>query len=152
MRYPIARVRPLEDDEVDRSEGEVQQCMELTDTNRSRAWPEGLGKMVVAWLFSMWFWRYMWNVLNARVAQWWSTTLPRWGPRVRIPSRALFIGWNCLIFQEFQPFCILWKLVDSCRQEERKIDHEAKEHSSCSKRYRKIKAILSLTLWPSARA
>ena len=24
----------------------------------------------------------------ARVAQWWSTTLPRWGPRVRIPSRA----------------------------------------------------------------
>ena len=55
------RVRPLEDDEVDRSEVEVQQCMELTDTNRSRAWPEGLGKTVVAWLFSMWFWRYMWK-------------------------------------------------------------------------------------------
>ena len=27
---------------------------------------------------------------NARVAQWWSTTLPRWGPRVRVPSRASF--------------------------------------------------------------
>ena len=25
---------------------------------------------------------------HARVAQGWSTTLPRWGPRVRIPSRA----------------------------------------------------------------
>ena len=33
-------VRPLEDDEVDRAEVEVQQCMELTATNRSRAWPE----------------------------------------------------------------------------------------------------------------
>ena len=30
-------VRPLEDDEVDRAEVEVQQCMELTVTNRSRA-------------------------------------------------------------------------------------------------------------------
>ena len=30
-------------------------------------------------------------VLNARVAQGWSTTLPRWGPRVRIPSRALIL-------------------------------------------------------------
>ena len=28
--------------------------------------------------------------INARVAQWWSTTLPRWGPRVRVPSRASF--------------------------------------------------------------
>ena len=27
---------------------------------------------------------------HARVAQGWSTTLPRWGPRVRIPSRAFF--------------------------------------------------------------
>ena len=26
---------------------------------------------------------------HARVAQRWSTTLPRWGPRVRSPSRAL---------------------------------------------------------------
>ena len=30
-------VRPLEDDEVDRAGVEVQQCMELTVTNRSRA-------------------------------------------------------------------------------------------------------------------
>ncbi|MBG9793813.1 hypothetical protein ABD76_15415 [Paenibacillus dendritiformis] len=33
-------VRPLEDDEVDRLEVEVQQCMELTNTNRSRAYPK----------------------------------------------------------------------------------------------------------------
>ena len=31
------RSRALEDDEVDRAEVEVQQCMELTATNRSRA-------------------------------------------------------------------------------------------------------------------
>ena len=30
-------IRPLEDDEVDRSEVEAQQCVELTDTNRSKA-------------------------------------------------------------------------------------------------------------------
>ena len=28
---------------------------------------------------------------HARVAQGWSTTLPRWGPRVRIPSRAFLL-------------------------------------------------------------
>ena len=40
MRYPYRKVvRPLEDDEVDRAEVEVQQCMELTVTNRSRAYP-----------------------------------------------------------------------------------------------------------------
>ena len=32
----------------------------------------------------------------ARVAQGWSTTLPRWGPRVRIPSRAFFIAFRCI--------------------------------------------------------
>ena len=37
MRYPCESIRPLEDDEVDRAEVEVQQCMELTVTNRSRA-------------------------------------------------------------------------------------------------------------------
>ena len=38
MRYPILKVvNPLEDDEVDRAEVEVQQCMELTVTNRVRA-------------------------------------------------------------------------------------------------------------------
>lgn len=39
MRFPTL-VRPLEDDEVDRLEVEVQQCMELTNTNRSRAYPK----------------------------------------------------------------------------------------------------------------
>ena len=44
MRYPIRKeVNPLEDDEVDRAEVEVQQCMELTNTNRSRAYPDRLG-------------------------------------------------------------------------------------------------------------
>ena len=42
MRYPIVRVRPLREYEVDRAEVEVQQCTELTVTNRSRAYPEGL--------------------------------------------------------------------------------------------------------------
>ena len=46
MRYPWTEViRPLEEDEVDRSEVEVQRCMELTDTNRSKAYPvEGSGE------------------------------------------------------------------------------------------------------------
>ena len=39
MRFPTAMVRPLEDDEVDRFEVEAQQCVELTNTNRSRAYP-----------------------------------------------------------------------------------------------------------------
>ena len=30
------------------------------------------------------------HTYNARVAQWWSTSLPRRGPRVRSPSRAYF--------------------------------------------------------------
>lgn len=53
MRYPIlSEVNPLEDDEVDRAEVEVQQCMELTATNRSRAWPEAeksVERQVSAW-------------------------------------------------------------------------------------------------------
>ena len=41
MRYPIHKeVRPLREDQVDRAEVEVQQCMELTVTNRSRALPK----------------------------------------------------------------------------------------------------------------
>ena len=46
MRSPLqdetshVMVRPLEDDEVDRAEVEVRQRMELTATNRSRAWSE----------------------------------------------------------------------------------------------------------------
>ena len=43
MRFPNL-VRPLEDDEVDRLEVEVQQCMELTNTNRSRAYPKNTPK------------------------------------------------------------------------------------------------------------
>ena len=54
MRYPILKeVRPLEDDEVDRAEVEVQQCTELTVTNRSRAYPERLFRRFRK--FSMWF-------------------------------------------------------------------------------------------------
>ena len=34
---------------------------------------------------------YFQYINYARVAQGWSTTLPRWGPRVRIPSRALIL-------------------------------------------------------------
>ena len=45
-------------------------------------------------------------VLNARVSQGWSTTLPRWGPRVRIPSRAFFIFSGSLYFQRFPLFFI----------------------------------------------
>ena len=38
MRSPdLLGRRPLEDDEVDRTEVEVQRCMELTVTNRSTA-------------------------------------------------------------------------------------------------------------------
>ena len=39
MRFPNL-VRPLIDDEVDRSGVEVPQGMELTDTNRPRAYPK----------------------------------------------------------------------------------------------------------------
>ena len=46
-------VNPLEDDEVDRAEVEVQQCTELTVTNRSRAYPERLFRRFRK--FSMWF-------------------------------------------------------------------------------------------------
>ena len=37
MRYPCESDKTLEDDEVDRSEVEAQQCVELTDTNRSNS-------------------------------------------------------------------------------------------------------------------
>ena len=47
MRYPIHKeVTPLRDDQVDRAEVEVQQCTELTVTNRSRAYPERLFRRV----------------------------------------------------------------------------------------------------------
>ena len=40
MRFPFHKeVRPLEDYKVDRAEVEVWQHMELTVTNRSRAYP-----------------------------------------------------------------------------------------------------------------
>ena len=45
MRFPILYgVRPLEDDEVDRSEVYAWQHVQLTDTNRSRTSPELLRK------------------------------------------------------------------------------------------------------------
>ena len=117
--------------------------MELTDTNRSRAWPIRSGGAVL-WMTAAeldnkgckvfgrstvqyvvlkvcinTLWSGVWLSLArapglgpggrrfeschpdlteyfqyinyARVAQGWSTTLPRWGPRVRIPSRALIL-------------------------------------------------------------
>ena len=36
MSHSLEEVSPLEDDEVDRAEVEVQQCTELTVTNRSK--------------------------------------------------------------------------------------------------------------------
>ena len=35
-------VRPLEDDEVDRTKVYAQQCVQLIVTNRSRAYPNGI--------------------------------------------------------------------------------------------------------------
>ena len=56
MRYPILNeVRPLEDDEVDRAEVEVQRCTELTATNRSRAYPDGYVGRFEKMEFNMWF-------------------------------------------------------------------------------------------------
>ena len=55
MRYPIHKeVRPLRDDQVDRAEVEVQQCMELTVTNRSRACPSKvIGRMKKYFLYAV---------------------------------------------------------------------------------------------------
>ena len=51
------------------------------------------------------------SVFNARVAQWWSIALPRRGSRVRIPSRAFFIGWNFLDLQGIPAFCVVWDMI-----------------------------------------
>ena len=84
--------------------------MELTVTNRSRAYPEGR-----KWLMKRWRWSSIcgfegtlkkntsWKG-NARVAQWWSIALPRRGPRVRIPSRAFFIARKSLQLRGFSVF------------------------------------------------
>ena len=47
------------------------------------------------------------SYFHARVAQGWSTTLPRWGPRVRIPSRALFIFSRRTALPVLRPFVSL---------------------------------------------
>ena len=61
--------------------------MELTVTNRSRAYPgrssEDSKVDEVQYVVL--------KVCCARVAQWWSIALPRRGSRVRIPSRARFL-------------------------------------------------------------
>ena len=45
-RFPLVKqVRPLRDDEVDRSSVEVRQRMELDDTNRSRAYSESIAEV-----------------------------------------------------------------------------------------------------------
>ena len=54
MRYPIVRVRPLEEYEVDRAGVGVQRCMELTVTNRSRACPRGYRDRKRQDDFNMW--------------------------------------------------------------------------------------------------
>ena len=45
------------------------------------------------------------GTINARVAQGWSTTLPRLGSRVRIPSRALLETGMC----KHSGFCVVEK-------------------------------------------
>jgi hypothetical protein len=60
-------------------------------------------------------------IKNARVAQGWSTTLPRLGSRVRIPSRALNEKPEILILQGFPAFfysCFL----GSCDKHATKFD------------------------------
>ena len=42
---------------------------------------------------------------------WWSTTLPRSGPRVRVPSRALLLRTGNLDLQGFLFFVVVWKLI-----------------------------------------
>ena len=42
---------------------------------------------------------------------WWSTTLPRAGPRVRVPSRALFISPVNLLYVEFTGFFIIFFIL-----------------------------------------
>ena len=60
MRYPIERVRPLADYEVDRAEVWVQWCMELTVTNRSRACPRRYREEEKRTDdFNMWSWGYV---------------------------------------------------------------------------------------------
>ena len=79
--------------------------MELTVTNRSRAYPGRSGWLMKRW---RWFQYVVLKVCCARVAQWWSIALPRRGSRVRIPSRALkeiekrVIRWMAL-FSMFKP-------------------------------------------------
>ena len=50
MRFPILYgVRPLVDHKVDRPDVEVQQCMQLTGTNRPRAWSKQ--RTLVYWIW-----------------------------------------------------------------------------------------------------
>ena len=46
---------------------------------------------------------------------WWSTTLPRSGPRVRVPSRALFISPVNLLYVEFTGFFIIFFILIDCK-------------------------------------
>ena len=62
---PPSGVRPLEDYKVDRAEVEVWQHMELTVTNRSRAWLKS------GWI-CMKFWKYK-HFINKKLAAYLST-------------------------------------------------------------------------------
>ena len=94
--------------------------MELTVTNRSRAYPERFdGKDLEGKDDSICGFEGMGSLRgrkrrigrNARVAQWWSIALPRRGSRVRIPSRALVKESETLILQCFRLF--LFEQVDA---------------------------------------
>ena len=47
---------------------------------------------------------------------WWSATLPRSRPRVRVPSRAFVNRTETLMFTAFPLFLCIYNPVDSCRQ------------------------------------
>ena len=46
MSYPIVRGRPLADHKVDRAQMSVQQCIQVIVTNRSRAYPIWLVRLM----------------------------------------------------------------------------------------------------------
>ena len=64
---------------------------------------------------------YWWCVSNQKHKNmrewlsWWSTTLPRSGPRVRVPSRALFISPVNLLYVEFTGFFIIFFILIDCK-------------------------------------
>ena len=64
---------------------------------------------------NVWFWGYMASKEKKRSKRewlsWWSTTLPRSGSRVRVPSRAFFICRKSSFHEDSGFFVILWKVI-----------------------------------------